>query len=131
MLLLFQSIPFSPRAKHCPKPIPSKYANMFKKPPDDADTTQLLPAAPPITVKMTDELVNWRDEDDNSLLHLAAWHGRTLLARQFFDSMKGRKLVTAVNKKGATPLALAIIGGQVPTYLPTYSPYWVHVWGIN
>ena len=60
--------------------------------------------------------MGWTDEDGNSLLHLAAWHGDVHLARSFFDSVKGRKLVTVANKKGSTPLAMAIIAGQVSQY---------------
>lgn len=64
-------------------------------------------------LKIKDEHVNWRDAQDNTLLHLAAWNGVKWLVRTFLESVKGRKLVTAVNHQGATPLMLAIIAGQV------------------
>ena len=64
-------------------------------------------------LKITEALVSWRDDDGNSLLHLSAWKGRIQISRVFFDSVKGRKLVTAQNRKGAVPLAMAIINGQV------------------
>ncbi len=44
---------------------------------------------------------------------MSAWLGRIYLSRAFFDSIKGRKLVTVQNRKGAVPLAMAIIAGQV------------------
>ena len=69
---------------------------------------------PPLTpLKFKDEHVNWRDEDGNTILHYAAWTGNTYLARNLFDSVKGKKLINVVNKKGASPLALAIIACQV------------------
>ena len=64
-------------------------------------------------VKIKEDLIAWRDEQENSMLHLAAWNGELKLARAVFDSIKGRKLTTTQNKLGATPLALAIIAGQV------------------
>jgi hypothetical protein len=57
--------------------------------------------------------VGWRDDDGNTLLHLSAWRGLVQLSRAFFDSLKGRKLVTVQNKIGAVPLAMAIVNGQV------------------
>ena len=74
------------------------------------DPDSLLPAP---AVKITDALVSWRDDDGNSLLHLSAWKGRIQISRAFFDSVKGRKLVTVQNRKGAVPLAMAILNGQV------------------
>ena len=68
-------------------------------------------------LKITEALVSWRDDDGNSLLHLSAWKGRIQTSRVFFDSVKGRKLVTVQNRKGAVPLAMAIINGQVSLVL--------------
>ena len=65
--------------------------------------------------ELREKHLGWLDEaDSNTLLHLAAWHGDLNLVRSFFESVRGRKLVTATNKKNATPLALALINGQVP-----------------
>ena len=74
------------------------------------------PDDPPPTIKFKEDHVNWRDEDGegNTLLHLAAWQGNVHLAKSIFNSIKARKLVNVVNKKGASPLAMAIISGQVP-----------------
>ena len=96
----------SPRIEFQPKSFPNEFEDLLK--PVDPD--QGLPAQP---VKITDALVAWRDEEGNTLLHLAAWKGRIHLSRAFFDSVKGRKLVTVQNRKGAVPLAMAIINGQV------------------
>ena len=63
--------------------------------------------------ELRDKHISWSDEDGNTLLHLAAWHGDLNLVRSFFENIRGRKLVTATNKRNATPLALAIINGQV------------------
>ena len=72
------------------------------------------PSAPGyVSPKPKDEVVQWRDAHENSLLHLAAWRGDLRLCRALFDSVKGRKLVAVQNDQGATPLALAIINAQV------------------
>ncbi|XP_040571104.1 uncharacterized protein [Lepeophtheirus salmonis] len=64
-------------------------------------------------IKMKEKYTNWRDDNQNSLLHLAAWNGNLELCRWFFDSPRGRKLCSVQNDNGATPLALAIINGQI------------------
>ena len=43
----------------------------------------------------------------------AAWNGYAKLARAIFDNIKARKLTTVQNSAGATPLAMAMIAGQV------------------
>ena len=70
--------------------------------------------APPYQ-ELREKHMGWVDEDGNSLLHLAAWHGDLNLTRSFFENIRGRKMVNAANKRNATPLALAIINGQVYT----------------
>ena len=97
----------SPRQAHAPTCFPSQYADLLKK----------LDAPPTTPYKFKEEHVNWRDEDDNTLLHYAAWTGNIYLARAMFDSPKARKMVTVANKKGATPLAMAIIASQVRSWL--------------
>ena len=57
--------------------------------------------------------MNWRDDEGNSILHYAAWTGNIYLARNLFDSAKGKLLINEANSKGATPLAMAIIASQV------------------
>ena len=75
--------------------------------------------AEPPTIKFKDEHVAWRDDEGegNTLLHIAAWRGDVQAARCIFNSVKARKMTSVKNKKGATPLALAIISGQVRLYL--------------
>ena len=68
---------------------------------------------PPPPIKFKEEHINWRDEDGNTILHYAAWTGNIYLARNIFDSVKGKKIINVVNKKGASALALAIIASQV------------------
>ena len=68
----------------------------------------------PPTIKFKDDHVAWRDDEDNTLLHIAAWRGENQAARCIFNSIKARKMTSLQNKKGATPLAMAIISGQVP-----------------
>ncbi len=93
----------SPRSDFAPTGFPSQYADLLRK-------LDSMPANPP---KFKEEHVNWRDEDGNSLLHYATWTGNTYLARAMFDSPKMRKLVSSVNNKGGTPLAMAILASQV------------------
>ena len=64
-------------------------------------------------IKFKEDQIAWKDEEGNSLLHLAAWRGEIPASRCIFNSIKARKLTSVQNKKGATPLALAIISGQV------------------
>jgi len=64
-------------------------------------------------IKFKEEQISWRDEDGNTLLHLAAWRGEVHAARCIFNSIKARKLTSVQNQKGASPLAMAIISGQV------------------
>ena len=64
-------------------------------------------------IKFKEDQISWRDEEGNSLLHIAAWHGEIHAARCIFNSIKARKMTSVQNKKGASPLALAIISGQV------------------
>ena len=47
----------------------------------------------------------------------AAWNGDAKLARAIFDNVKARKLTTVQNGAGATPLAMAMIAGQVSLLL--------------
>ena len=64
-------------------------------------------------MKFKEEQISWRDEEGNSLLHIAAWRGEIHAARCIFNSIKARKLTSVQNRKGASPLAMAIISGQV------------------
>ena len=91
----------SPRQVHAPVSYPSEFMDIMRK----HDVPQ--------TIKFKDEHINWRDEDGNTILHYAAWTGNIYLARSLFDSVKGKKLINVINKKGASPLALAIIASQV------------------
>ena len=93
----------SPRQAHAPTSYPSEFMDIMRK----------HEVPPPSPIKFKDEHINWRDEDGNTILHYAAWTGNTYLARNLFDSVKGKKLINVVNKKGASPLALAIIASQV------------------
>ena len=64
-------------------------------------------------IKFKEDQISWRDEDGNTLLHIAAWRGEIHAARCIFNSIKARKMTSVQNKNGASPLALAIISGQV------------------
>ena len=79
---------------------PSQFMNIMKK-----------HETPPPPIKLTDEQINWRDEDGNTILHYAAWTGNIYLARTIFEDAKS--LIGVQNKKGATPMAMAIIATQV------------------
>ena len=70
---------------------------------------------PPPPFKFTEEQINWRDEDGNTILHYAAWTGNIYLARNIFDNAKS--LIEVANKKGATAIAMAIIATQVSRYV--------------
>ena len=97
----------SPRDVHAPTSFPSQFMNIMKKHEFDGQ------GYGPPPVKITDEHVQWRDEDGNTILHYATWTGNIYLARDIFASPKGKALIGVSNKKGATPLAMAIIAGQV------------------
>ena len=76
--------------------------------------TEWNPSMPlPTPVKFKEDQMSWRDDKGNSVLHIASWNGDIKLARALFDNVKGRKLVACINTLGATPLMMAIIGGQV------------------
>ena len=64
-------------------------------------------------MKFKEDQISWKDEEGNTLLHLAAWRGEVNSARCIFNSIKARKLTSVQNKKGVSPLAMAIISGQV------------------
>ena len=101
----------SPRAVYKPKNLsPKQYEDLFGAIPENK--------AEPPTIKFKDEHVAWRDDEGqgNTLLHIAAWRGDVQAARCIFNSVKARKITSVKNKKGATPLALAIISGQVQIY---------------
>ena len=110
----------SPRRYHHPKslvlPTPL-FTDLLKKISDAAEQNSILCQAPnkplPTPIKLKEDQISWRDDQGNSMLHLAAWNGDLKLARAVFDSIKGRKLAQVQNEKGATPLAMAIIAGQV------------------
>ena len=58
--------------------------------------------------------MNWRDPSGNSLLHLSAWRGDLRMCRAVLEAgVKARKLAAMQNEEGATPMAMAIIAGQV------------------
>ncbi len=96
----------SPRQKYQPASLtlPDIFHDLESKVQNDASA-----------IKIKDDLINWREEGSgNSLLHLACWKGDVKMARAIFDCIKARKsLVNCVNAAGATPLMMAILGGQV------------------
>lgn len=110
----------SPRRYHRPKsaelPTPL-FADLLKKLSAAAEQNSILNQLPnkplPTPIKLKEDEIGWRDDQGNSMLHLAAWAGDLKLARVVLDSIKGRKLAQVQNEKGATPLAMAIIAGQV------------------
>ena len=57
---------------------------------------------------------------------MAAFNGDIRVARGVFDSPKGRKMVQMRNEQGATPLAMAIIAGQVLEYI-SYEKWTVNI----
>ena len=89
---------------------PKQYEDLFGGVPENK--------AEPPTIKFKDEHVAWRDDEGegNTLLHIAAWRGDVQAERCIFNSVKARKMTSVKNNKGATPLALAIISGQVRIY---------------
>ena len=101
----------SPRSLHKPKHLyPKQYEDLFK-----AVIENNVEMAQPPVIKFKEEHHAWRDDDGegNTLLHIASWRGDVQVARCIFNSIKARKLTSIQNKKGATPLAMAIISGQV------------------
>ncbi len=94
-------IVFSPREAFTPTSFPSQFMNIMRK-----------HERQPPPMKFSDEHINWRDEDGNTILHYAAWTGNIYLARNLFDSAKGKTLIGIANNKGATAFALAIIATQ-------------------
>ena len=103
---------FSPRSLYKPKNVyPKQYEDLFKGVIENKTEAVVQPPV----IKFKEEQVSWRDEDNegNTLLHIASWRGDITAARCIFNSIKSRKLTSIQNKKGATPLAMAIISGQV------------------
>jgi ankyrin repeat protein len=68
-----------------------------------------LPAPP----KINDTHVGWTDADGNTAMHVAAWSGDLRLVRTLLDHPNARKMAATPNKKGATPIIMAAIAGQV------------------
>ena len=127
----------SPRFEHRPDParLPDEvFGDILRKVHSEWDPSKPLPTP----VKFKEEALGWRDSKGNTMLHLvrqnsfttqlygcfrpkttairssqAAWNGDTKLARAIFDSVKARKLTVVQNDAGATPLAMAMIAGQV------------------
>lgn len=64
-------------------------------------------------MKFKEDQISWKDEEGNTLLHIAAWRGEVNSARCIFNSIKARKLTSVQNNKGVSPLGMAIISGQV------------------
>ena len=63
--------------------------------------------------RFREEHLNWRDENENSILHLIAWRGDVTSARVIFDQVKARKtLIPSRNKQRATPLTMAVVSGR-------------------
>ena len=100
---------YSPRHEYKPTSVPPDAYTELVEACRDANNTALP--------KIKEELISWRDNSGNSVLHLAAFNGHVRVARCVFDSVKGRKLVQLQNSQGATPLAMAIIAGQVRCFL--------------
>ena len=97
---------FSPRSTYKPKTLnPKQYEDLFGMLKGHKGELPVM--------KFKEDQISWKDEEGNTLLHLAAWRGEVNTARCIFNSIKARKLTSVQNKKGVSPLAMAIISGQV------------------
>ncbi len=107
----------SPRKRHRPPDggaLPPQFADLEKKVAEMCERGSNPSGPLPAPVRLKEDLASWRDGDGNGLLHLAAWRGDLRMLRAALESgVKGRRMTAAQNDDGATPMAMAIIAGQV------------------